>query len=58
MGGSTNTALHLPAIANEMGIKLTLKEIHDISMRTPLLADMKPGGQYVMFDLDKVGGSN
>ena len=36
MGGSTNTALHLPAIANEMGIKLTLKEIHDISMRTPL----------------------
>ena len=56
MGGSTNTALHLPAIANEMGIKLTLKEIHDISMRTPLLADMKPGGQYVMFDLDKVGG--
>ena len=56
MGGSTNTALHLPAIANEMGIKLTLKEIHDISMRTPLLADMKPGGKYVMFDLDKVGG--
>ncbi len=56
MGGSTNTALHLPAIANEMGIKLSLKEIHDISMRTPLLADMKPGGKYVMFDLDKVGG--
>ena len=48
MGGSTNTALHLPAIANEMGIKLTLKEIHDISMRTPLLADMKPGGKYVV----------
>ena len=56
MGGSTNTALHLPAIANEMGINLTLKEIHDISMKTPLLADMKPGGKYVMFDLDKVGG--
>ena len=56
MGGSTNTALHLPAIANEMGITLTLKEIHDISMRTPLLADLKPGGKYVMYDLDKVGG--
>ena len=56
MGGSTNTALHLPAIANEIGVKLTLKDIHEISMRTPLLADMKPGGKYVMFDLDKVGG--
>ena len=56
MGGSTNTALHLPAIADEMGISLTLKEIHDISMRTPLLADLKPGGKYVMYDLDKVGG--
>ena len=56
MGGSTNTALHLPAIANEIGIKLTLKDIHEISMKTPLLVDMKPGGKYVMFDLDKVGG--
>ena len=43
MGGSTNTALHLPAIANEMGISLTLNE-HDISMRTPLLADLKQEG--------------
>jgi len=56
MGGSTNTALHLPAIASEMGVKLTLKDIHDISMKTPLLADLKPGGKYVMLDLDKVGG--
>ena len=56
MGGSTNTALHLPAIANEIGIKLTLKDIHEISMKTPLLVDMKPGGKYVMFELDKVGG--
>tara|TARA_B110001454_G_scaffold74633_1_gene72191 strand:- start:1564 stop:3264 length:1701 start_codon:yes stop_codon:yes gene_type:complete len=56
MGGSTNTALHLPAIASEIGIKLTLKDIHNISMRTPLLVDMKPGGKYVMLDLDKVGG--
>ena len=56
MGGSTNTALHLPAIAHEAGIDLTLDDIHAISMRTPLIADMKPGGKYVMFDLDRVGG--
>ncbi len=56
MGGSTNSALHLPAIAYDAGIELTLKDIHNISMRTPLLADMKPGGRFVMYDLDKVGG--
>ncbi len=56
LGGSTNSALHLPAIAWEMGIDLTLEDIHDISMRTPLIADMKPGGNYLMFDLDRVGG--
>jgi dihydroxy-acid dehydratase len=56
MGGSTNTSLHLPAIAHEAGVDLTLEDIHEISMRTPLLADMKPGGKFVMFDLDKVGG--
>ena len=56
MGGSTNTTLHLPAIAHEAGIDLTLDDIHAISMRTPLIADMKPGGKYVMFDLDRVGG--
>jgi dihydroxy-acid dehydratase len=56
LGGSTNTALHLPAMAHEAGVRLTLKDIHDISMRTPLLADLKPGGRYVMLDLDRVGG--
>jgi dihydroxy-acid dehydratase len=56
MGGSTNTTLHLPAIAYEAGVDLTLEDIHEISMRTPLLADMKPGGEFLMFDLDKVGG--
>ena len=56
MGGSTNTALHLPAIAYESGIDLSLKDIHDISMKTPLLADMKPGGKHIMLDLDKIGG--
>ena len=56
MGGSTNTCLHLPAIAYEAGISLTLEDIHDISMRTPHLADMKPAGKYLMYDLDNVGG--
>ena len=56
MGGSTNTSLHLPAIAHESGVDLTLDDIHKIVMKTPLIADMKPGGKYVMFDLDRVGG--
>ena len=56
MGGSTNTCLHLPAIAYEAGIDLTLEDIHDISMRTPHLANMKPAGKYLMYDLDNVGG--
>ena len=56
MGGSTNTMLHLPAIASEAGIALTLDDIHAIAMRTPLIANMTPGGKYVMFDLDRVGG--
>ena len=56
MGGSTNSALHLPAIAHEMGVELTLDDIHEISMRTPHLADMKPAGKYIMYDLDNVGG--
>jgi dihydroxy-acid dehydratase len=56
MGGSTNTTLHLPAIAAEMGVELTLKDIHDISMKTPLIANMKPGGDYVMLDIDRLGG--
>ncbi|HJP27604.1 MAG TPA: dihydroxy-acid dehydratase, partial [Dehalococcoidia bacterium] len=56
MGGSTNTTLHLPAIADEIGVELTLKDIHDISMKTPLIANMKPGGDYVMLDIDRLGG--
>lgn len=55
-GGSTNIALHLPAIARELGITLTLQEIHEISQRTPIVADLRPGGRYVMMDLHKVGG--
>lgn len=55
-GGSTNIALHLPAIAYELGIELTLDEIHEVAQRTPILADLRPGGKYVMLDLFKVGG--
>jgi dihydroxy-acid dehydratase len=55
-GGSTNIALHLPAIAHELGLSITLQEIHEISQRTPTLADLRPGGKYVMLDLHKIGG--
>jgi dihydroxy-acid dehydratase len=55
-GGSTNTALHLPAIANEAGIKFDLVDVVKIFRRTPYLADMKPGGRYMAIDLHRVGG--
>lgn len=55
-GGSTNIALHLPAIAHELGLSITLQEIHEISQRTPLIGDLRPGGRFVMLDLHKVGG--
>lgn len=56
LGGSTNLALHILAIAVEAGVPLTLDDINEISHRTPLLASMKPGGKYVMQDLDNIGG--
>ena len=56
MGGSTNAVLHLLAIAHEAGVALSLEEFDSISSRTPYVADMKPGGRYVMADLDRVGG--
>ena len=55
-GGSTNAALHLPAIAWEAGIPFDLDDIDRVSKRVPHIADMRPGGRYVMADLDKVGG--
>jgi dihydroxy-acid dehydratase len=55
-GGSTNGALHLPAIANEAGIDFDLHEVADIFRRTPYIADLKPGGKYVAKDLYDVGG--
>lgn len=56
LGGSTNAVLHLPAIAHECGFELDLEDFQRISARTPLLADLKPFGEFVMFDLDRVGG--
>ena len=56
LGGSTNAVLHLPAIAHELGIDLNLSDFKRIAARVPLLADLKPFGEYVMFDMDKVGG--
>jgi dihydroxy-acid dehydratase len=56
IGGSTNGILHLLALANEVGIKLTYDDFERIRKKTPHLADMKPGGGYVMNSLDKIGG--
>ena len=56
MGGSTNSVLHLIAIAREVDIQLTLDDFDRISRNTPYIADMKPAGQYVMSDLNRYGG--
>ena len=56
MGGSTNSVLHLIAIAHEVDINLTLDDFDRISRNTPYIADMKPAGQYVMSDLNRFGG--
>jgi dihydroxy-acid dehydratase len=55
-GGSTNAALHLPAIAHECGIAFDLFDVADVFKRTPYIADLKPGGRYVAKDLFEVGG--
>ena len=55
-GGSTNAALHLPAIAHEAGIRFTLDDFARVAKRTPLIADMKPGGRFLAKDLHGVGG--
>ena len=56
MGGSTNAVLHLMAIAREAGVNLQLEDFDRISRNTPYITDMKPGGRYVMADLDRYGG--
>ena len=55
-GGSTNAGLHIPAIAHEAGIDFSMDDLARVSRRTPLLADMKPGGKYLAKDLHAVGG--
>ncbi|MGI9666129.1 MAG: dihydroxy-acid dehydratase [Acidimicrobiia bacterium] len=56
LGGSTNSVLHLMAIAHEAGVELTLEDFDRISRRTPHIGDMKPFGRYHMVDLDRIGG--
>ncbi|HJM14417.1 MAG TPA: dihydroxy-acid dehydratase [Candidatus Nitrosopelagicus sp.] len=56
VGGSTNGILHLLALSNEANIKLTYDDFERIRKKTPHIADMKPGGSYVMNSLDKIGG--
>jgi dihydroxy-acid dehydratase len=55
-GGSTNAALHLPAIANECGIDFDLFDVAEVFKKTPYIADLKPGGRYVAKDMFEAGG--
>ncbi len=55
-GGSTNAGLHLPAIAHEAGLRFTLDDVVSIMRRTPYIADLKPAGKYVAFDVYRIGG--
>jgi dihydroxy-acid dehydratase len=56
-GGSTNSVLHLIALARETGVPLTIDDFDEISSRTPLYCDLMPGGRYAAFDLDLAGGT-
>ncbi len=55
-GGSTNAALHIPAIAHEAGIRFRLDDVAEVFNRTPLIADLQPGGRYLAKDLHVIGG--
>src|SRR5437899_1223973 len=55
-GGSTNAALHLPAIAHECGVKLTLDDIDRVARKTPRIADLKPFGRYTALEVYEAGG--
>ena len=57
-GGSTNAALHIPAIANEAGIRFSLDDMAEILQGTPLISDMKPGGKYLAKDVHQSGGTS
>lgn len=56
-GGSTNAVLHLIAIADSVGIKLTIEDFQAVSDRIPFISDLKPSGKYVMYDLYNIGGT-
>lgn len=56
LGGSTNAVLHLLAMANSMNVKLTIDDFTRIGKKTPVLADLKPSGKYMMADFCKIGG--
>jgi dihydroxy-acid dehydratase len=55
-GGSTNAALHIPAIANEAGIRFTVDDVAAVFARTPLIGDLRPGGKYLAKDVHDRGG--
>ncbi len=55
-GGSTNAGLHIPAIANEAGIRFTLDDVARVFRRTPLIGDLQPGGKYLAKDVHEIGG--
>src|SRR5262245_4146839 len=57
-GGSTNAGLHLPAIAHEAGIRFTLDDFAEVFARTPLIADLQPGGRYLALDVYRAGGTD
>ena len=56
IGGSTNTTIHMPAIAHEFGFKLTAEDFENISRKTPHIVNVKPSGKYPLFDFDLAGG--
>ncbi|OYT26156.1 MAG: dihydroxy-acid dehydratase [Candidatus Altiarchaeales archaeon ex4484_96] len=56
LGGSTNTALHIPAIAHDAGVKLPLEVFDELSKKTPHITNIRPGGDYFMEDIDYAGG--
>ena len=56
-GGSTNAALHIPAIAHEAGIAFDLDDVAAVLARTPLIADLRPGGRFTARDVHEIGGT-
>jgi dihydroxy-acid dehydratase len=57
-GGSTNAALHLPAMANEAGIRFTIDDVGEVFARTPLIGNLRPGGKYTAKDVYDIGGTS